>query len=353
MLVGSFGFSFSDMLRDRQVHTMFRAGTSLDDLAAQIAYTNKKGQWNWGLVAGVVPSRFVGARRAMDRAGELITRETAHLRYMHEWGGLTAQYHINRASRFEFGGGVRRTGFEWQTVTRVFDPARRKMVSQSLAQTAAGKAIYLGEAEAAFVHDTAVMSPTSPVLGQRLRLEVDPALGGLAFADVRVDARRYLMPVRPVTLAARVSHVGRYGPDAGDGRLTPLVYGLQSLVRGYDLRTFAMDECGASATACSPLDELTGSRFALVNLEVRAPLLGLLRRDVYYGPLPIEVIAFVDAGFLWTRHPGAAIERDRFRSVGAGARVNLGGFVFEMTAARPFDRPQAGWTTSLLLRPGF
>ena len=353
LVLASFGFSFTDTLRDRQLHTMFRGGTSLDDLAAQVAYTNRKGQWNWGLVAGVVPSRFVGARRAMDRAGELITRESASLRYMHEWGGLTAQYHINRSERFEFGAGVRRTGFEWQTVTRVFDSVLRKTVSQSLAMSDSGKPIYLGEANAAFVHDTAVMSPTSPILGQRLRIEVEPAVGGLAFADVRVDARRYVMPARPVTLAARVSHVGRYGPDAGDGRLTPLVYGLQSLVRGYDLRSFAMDECGASATECSPLDELAGSRFALLNLEVRAPLLGLFHRDLYYGPLPIEAIAFVDAGFLWTRHAGAPLERDRFRSVGAGARVNVGGMVFEITGARPFDRPAAGWTTSVLIRPGF
>jgi hypothetical protein len=289
----------------------------------------------------------------MDRNADLITRETAHLRYMHEWGGIAAQYHVNRSERFEFGAGVRRTGFEWQTVTRVFDSVRGKTVSQSLAQTTAGDAIYLGEGNAAFVHDTAVSGPTSPILGQRLRLEVDPGFGGLAFADVRFDARRYVMPVRPLTLAARVSHVGRYGPDAGDGRLTPLVYGLQSLVRGYDLRTFAADECGASATECSPLDELTGSRFALVNLEMRAPLLGLLRGDLYYGRLPIEAIAFADAGFLWTRHTGSPLERDRFRSVGAGARANVGGIVFEMTAVRPFDRPKAGWMANLLIRPGF
>lgn len=45
---------------------------------------------------------------------------------------------------------------------------------------------------------------------------------------------------------------------------------------------------------------------------------------------------------------------DRFRSLGAGGRVNLGGFVFEAAAAAvPFDRPGAGWTASVLLRPGF
>jgi hypothetical protein len=159
--------------------------------------------------------------------------------------------------------------------------------------------------------------------------------------------------VRPVTIAARVEHVGRYGPDAGDPRLTPLVIGLQTLVRGYDLRRFAIDECGRSATECSLLNELTGSRFSLVNLEVRAPLVGLFTGDLQYSALPIEAIAFVDAGFLWTRNAGSPLERDRFRSVGAGARANIGGLVVEMTGARPFDRGDNGWTLSFLLRPGW
>jgi hypothetical protein len=349
----SFGMSFADVLRDRQLQTTFRVGTDVDDLAAQVAYTNRRGQWNWGMAGGFVPSRFLGARRAIEREAELVTRETANLRYTHQWGGVTAHYHVNRARRVELGAGVRRTRFQWQTVTRVIDAIQRKTVSRSLAEAGAGRPVYVAEGDAAFVHDTAVSGPTSPVLGKRLRVEVEPAVGGLFFADLRFDARRYFMPVRPVTIAVRAQHTGRYGPDAGDVRLTPLVMGLQKLVRGYDLRAFAADECGRSATECSPLDELTGSRLALLNVELRAPLFGLLSGDLTYGRLPIEALAFVDAGFLWTRHSGAPLEHDRFRSVGAGARVNAGGFVFEVGAARPLDRPGKGWTFSLLLRPGF
>jgi hypothetical protein len=175
----------------------------------------------------------------------------------------------------------------------------------------------------------------------------------LLFADLHVDARRYVMPIRPVTIAVRVEHVGRYGPDARDTRLTPLVVTLQSRVRGYSLSSFAMQECGLAATSCSILDELTGSRLALVNLELRAPFFGLFTGDLNYGRLPIEAIAFADAGFLWTPRSGMHAERDRFRSAGAGARVNVAGFVFEVTAARVFDRPDKSWTTSVLLRPGF
>ena len=348
----SFGATFSDLLRDRQLQTFVRLGIDKDDLAAQLAYTNRSGQWNWGVTAGFAPSRFFGARRAISRGEDFLTRETTSLRYMHQWGGAIAHYHLNRAQRIELGGGVRRTGFAWQTITRVID-GERNTVSRTLDEASAGRPLHLAEAQVAFVHDTAITGPTSPVLGQRLRVDIEPSFGVLQFADVRIDARRYFMPLRPVTFAARVQHVGRYGPGAADPRLTPLVVGLQTLVRGYDLQTFASAECGRTASECSLLDELTGSRFGLLNLEVRAPLTGLFTGQLDYGRLPIEALAFVDAGVLWTRQSSGPLEQDRFRSIGVGGRANLGGLVLELTAARPFDSPGRGWTVSFLLRPGW
>ena len=347
----SVGATFGDLLRDRQLQTAFRFGTDVDDFAAQAAYTNRRGQWNWGVTAGFTPARFYGARRALTKEDDIVTRQTTSLRYLHQWAGLAARYHVDRARRIELGAGVRRTGFAWQTVTRIIDGG--DVVSRVLDESPAGRPIYLAETQVALVHDTAVSGPLGPVLGQRYRLEVEPAFGGLMYADVRLDARRYFMPVRPLTVSARIQHVGRYGPDASDGRLTPLVAGLQTLVRGYDVRTFAADECGRSATECSVIDELTGSRLAVMNLELRAPLLGLLTGNLDYGGVPIELIAFGDAGFLWTRHAAGPLERDRFRSVGAGGRANIGGIVLELAAARPFDRPNANWTVSFLLRQGW
>lgn len=347
----SFGVVFGDVLRDRQLQALFRGGTNRDDFAAQVAYMNRRGQWNWGLAAGFSPARFVGARRAVERDGEQLVRETNHLRYLHEWGGLTARFNRNRAQRLELHAGIRRTGFTWQNVTRVI--AGGKTLSRSVDEESAGAPVALGELGLSFVHDSVVNSATSPVVGQRLRFDVEPAFGALTFAEVRFDARRYVMPIRPMTIAMRIQHVGRYGPDAGDSRLTPLVFGLQTLVRGYDLRGFAMDQCGRTATSCSLLDELSDSRFALANLEVRAPLLGLLTGDLDYGTVPIEAIAFVDAGFLWTRRAGEPVEQDRFRSVGAGARVSVAGLVVEATVARPFDWTERGVTVGVLLRPGW
>jgi len=264
-----------------------------------------------------------------------------------------AHYHLDAVRRIEARIGLRRTSFEWQTATRVVTRGG-ELLDHTFVETPAGPPLYQAEAQLAFVHDSAVSGPLGPVLGQRLRVEVAPAFGQVPFTDVRVDARRYWMPVRPLTLAARIEHVGRYGSGATDPRLTPLVAGLQTLVRGYDLKTYAADVCGRTATSCSVIDELTASRLALLNLELRMPLLGPLTGNIDYGGhVPIELIAFADAGALWTRRAGEQSDQAQFRSIGAGGRANIGGFVVELTAARPFDRTTDGWTVGFLLRPGW
>ena len=102
------------------------------------------------------------------------------------------------------------------------------------------------------------------------------------------------------------------------------------------------------------IDQLAGSRLALLNLEVRTPLVGVLTGELEYGNrVPIELIAFADAGMLWTKDGVGGSDQARFRSVGAGGRANIGGFVVEVTAARPFDRSPSGWQVGFLLRPGW
>jgi hypothetical protein len=352
LLQATFGFTLGDTLRDRQVGATFRAGTAKDDFAAQVAYLSRKGQWSWGAATGFAPSRFVGARRALFKNGETNTRETTHLHYSNQWVSLISRYDVSRVTRFEFRGGIRRTGFEWETVSRVLEAATGDTVSRGVHDTPAGDPVYVAEGQVAFVRDTSISGPTSPILGERYRVEVEPAVGGLAYANVRLDARRYMMPIRPVTLAVRVQHTGRYGPGAGDPRLTPLLLGLQSMVRGYDMTRYAADECGRTALSCSLVDELAGSRFGVMNVELRAPVMGLLTGDLDYGRLPVEAIAFADGAFLWTNAANRT-DRDRFRSVGAGARINMGGLVFEATAAHRFDGGDRGWTANLLIRRGF
>src|SRR6185369_16912578 len=141
------------------------------------------------------------------------------------------------------------------------------------------------QASTALVYDNSLFGATSPILGQRYRLDITPRLGSLNMVEASVDYRRYFMPVRPLTIAARLLHYGRYGPGGEDSRLRPLFIGYSTLIRGYNSGSFdASTECPPSSFdingqligACPTFDRLLGSRVAVGNLEMRFPLLGLL-----------------------------------------------------------------------------
>jgi outer membrane protein assembly factor BamA len=142
--------------------------------------------------------------------------------------------------------------------------------------------------------------------------------------------------------------------------LYPLFLGYPSLVRGYDFNSFEASECVPStplSTDCPAFDKLIGTRLLVANAEVRFPLLGLVRREFVYGPVPLEGVIFGDAGVAWTRGQKPTFlsggTRDWARSVGAGVRVNALGFVvLELDAVRPIDRT-GGWRFQFAFQPGF
>jgi outer membrane protein assembly factor BamA len=209
------------------------------------------------------------------------------------------------------------------------------------------------------VYDTSNFGATGPVTGSRYRLEVSPAFGSIDYTGVLADYRRYFMPVSFYTIAARALHYGRYGSGAEDPRMYPLYIGYPSLVRGYDVYTFEPQECPPSPTnSCPAFDNLFGSRVLVGNLEFRFPLLrpfGASQR--MYGPVPVEVALFTDAGVAWNRGETPAVfggTRHGVVSSGVALRVNLLGFaVGEFDFSRPFQREGRGWIFQFNLSPGW
>jgi hypothetical protein len=171
---------------------------------------------------------------------------------------------------------------------------------------------------------------------------VAPTFGGLTFITATADYRQYVMPLEPFTVALRVMHLGRYGADAGDARLLPLVWTIRDIVRGY----------GDLGTGPSSLGTLSASRMFVGNAEIRFPILGLFTHTSHAKPLPIEGLVFSDFGRFWMPDRLAG-STSLLRSVGTGARINAAGMmIFELDAVRRFDAAR-GWTVSFNLRPGF
>jgi outer membrane protein assembly factor BamA len=76
-----------------------------------------------------------------------------------------------------------------------------------------------------------------------------------------------------------------------------------------------------------------------------------------YGPLPVELGFFTDAGVAWSRGQRPSLQggtRHGVSSAGVTLRVNLMGFaVGEFDFSRPFQRPGKGWVFQFNLSPGF
>jgi outer membrane protein assembly factor BamA len=269
------------------------------------------------------------------------------------------QYPFSRARRIEFGASLRNLSFTRDVDTRGFALNTGELLFEEQQDVTLGDPLTLGEVTAAFVHDTSLFGATGPILGHRSRFEVSPTFGDLRFTNVTADARHYVMPFTPLTIAARALHIGRYGADADSLRLSPLFVGFPGLVRGYDIGTFDFGDCEINTSGgCSAIDDLIGSKLLIAGVELRAPLVGLFTGALEYGPIPVELVGFFDAGVAWdeaSRPRGLGDgTRPWARSVGAGVRVNAFGYmIVELNAVRPLDRADNSWRFVFGIRPGF
>ena len=365
---GGISFLWSDMLGNHnllaavQTDTSFgRASDIAKNTAGLIGYTNLTHRWNWGAVARQVPYLSGGFSSGLGFSGGTLVAvdETTIVRQTTRAVSGIASYPFSRARRIEFAAGYERVSFELETNTIESSLTTGEVLSDRTTTTTPASGLNLGTAAAATVYDNSVYGATSPVAGQRYRLEATPTVGTVFFTGALADYRRYFAPVPFYTIATRVLHYGRYGRGADDYRVPPLFIGNPQLVRGYDIGSFDASECLATAPgSCPVFDRLLGSRMLVANAELRFPLLrpfGI--RQNMYGPVPIEVAVFGDSGVAWTANDKPTLfggARKPVVSTGVTLRLNLFGFaVGQLDFARPVQRPLHGWMFEFSLAPGF
>ena len=365
---GGIALQFSDMLNNHLLATAFQFNSSISgnlsakDLAVQAAYLNQTHRWNWGLAGGQVPYLSGGFESGFDVSnGQVVGVDRAIVFRQTERSaqGILA-YPFSRAKRVEFQGGVTQYSFDQIVQTTVYDPSTGFVLSDDRGEaTSLGPNLTLATTTAAFVSDTSSFGATSPVAGERFRLEVTPTFGSVNYAGVLADYRRYFMPAPFYTIAGRVMHYGRYGSGGEDQRLFPLYLGYPGLVRGYDVNSFDNTDCVATTVSdCPVVDRLVGSRMLIGNLEFRFPLLRPFGVSPgMYGPVPVEVAFFADGGVTWDQRDTLSVNRrlrEGVASSGVAFRVNLFGFaIAQFDVVHPFQRPGRGWVYQFNLAPGF
>ncbi len=355
---GAFSALFGDTLNRHQIVTTVQGGSSSDlldfedTIGAEALYLNQAHRWWWGARASRIPyaagATFL-SRQNVEIDGtsvpaDVVERvvEAAQVSEV----SLLGQYPFSSTQRLETFAGVQRIDFERELERIVypfgFEPFRETLGLPSPAT------LDLDRASLAYVRDTSRFGFASPVRGDRLRLEHVWTSGDLRFSTLGVDYRRYFFR-RPLTFALRALHIGRSGRDAEDPRLTPLDIGTNTLVRGYDLGSFDLDECtpAPAQVGCPEFDRLIGSKIAALNFELRLPLFGTEDFGLFELPAaPTELAFFIDAGAAWSKGESVEVtfERDTTElvpvfSAGVAARtVLLGSVPVELFVAYPFQR---------------
>ena len=359
LIQGGVSASFSDMLGDRWLGVGAQVGGTLADFGAQLAYLNRKHRWNWAAAGGVSPYAvgYIG-RLDLPSANQIVVDQVI-LRQICRCATVATTYALNSARRLEFNMAGQALSFTREVQTSTYDINTRLRTSVSTTKTEEADPLYLGLATAAIVQDTTYFGATAPIFGARSRLEIGQSVGTLKYSTILADWRRYFMPARPYTIAVRGMHYGRYGRDTDSCRLIGLYLGYPEFVHGYGLGSFSAFEAReASLTGnCIESSNLIGSRVAVMNVELRAPVVGLFTGELEYGRLPMDVAVFADAGLSWTGSSQPAFlggTRTIVRSVGAAVRFNLLGFLaLELAASHPFDRIDKGIQWQLGIRQGF
>lgn len=341
-LVGTTIISFSDVLGNHRLIGITGLQIDLKNSDYGLAYYYLAQRINYG-IEGFHTARFLRVSRISQNG--LISAEL--IRYRNFGFVGSASLPLNKFYRFD-------AGLSWLNVTSenldnaAENPENASFVVPSLS----------------FVHDNVLWGYTAPIEGTRYRFDV---FGNLGFGDPKLsfysftgDYRTYLRFFTDHSLALRLSG----GFSNGNNPQRFFIGGIENWInRSFSTTDIPIESASdfAFLTAALPLrgynySEQIGTRYALMNIELRFPLI----RYLLTGGLPLLFnniigVAFVDVGTAWSNTKqlslfkrdglGNTVTDDLLIGTGVGARVFFLYFLLRFDVAwayniEGFSRPK-------------
>jgi Tol biopolymer transport system component len=375
---------FSDMLGDRILGVGVQAQGTLKDIGGQVFYADLSSRWNWAVAGGHIP--YLLQYQSFGQSGDRWYLGVQRLRVFVTSAEGQIAYPFSTTRRIEFGAGAVRYAYDIEEDRYFLDSTRRFFTGQVervgvdascddltdeqllIGVPCAPEPLNLAQTSAAYVGDNTFFGFTSPIRGGRFRFGLEGTVGTENFVTAIGDWRRYYSPHRNLTVALRGLHMGRYGGIQSDV-IRPMFLGYETFVRGYAWESFEPEECTASQqqapdqeSTCPTFTRLFGHRLGVANLELRVPFLGTEEFGVVNFPyVPVELVAFADAGLAWDSDnqprlelSNSSADRVPVFSAGGSARFNILGFmILEAYYAVPFQRPEKGPHWGFQIAPGW
>ena len=350
----------SDMLGNHQIALSASVYGQLRDASVFAAYANLSHRWQYTTGGYQQPVFLPQSGGSAEPQGDgSIRYSLLYTRFVMRNAFFTAQYPLNRFTRFEAGAQFNSIGRSIIALSQ--DCFINGCTAPEIHDVANAPAYNFFSPSIAYVSDNTLFGYTAPVIGRRYRFQITPSVGNLRWLEYLADYRRYDPIIfNTITIATRFLGSASVGRDEG---AFPKYIGRPEYVRGYDKANFSGYECtgyiGGGANCAT--EQLVGSRVLVANAEIRFPL--IRRFDLGTLPVglpPIEGLIFYDAGLAWSKGQEVSLkkpdnydftlQRYPLRSYGAGIRVNLFNLaILKWDYAIPLDKPgrKANWTFSL------
>jgi Tol biopolymer transport system component len=372
---------FSDILGVNQIIANLSINGEIYDFGGLAGYINQKHRINWGFALSHIPYTTGFSSYAREKlptnnnsSVDALNYRTDIIRTFEDQAQLYGAYPFNKIHRFEVGTAfshysyrVDRYSNYYDYNTRYYLGSDKSKISNDQASLDYGvpfNSYTLYSLNAAFVGDNSIFGLTAPLDGFRYRIAAEKYYGTYDLANFTLDARKYFR-AKPVTFAIRSYNSMRFGKDAD--RLYPMYLGYSYLIRGYESNSIYKNS--NSNNNSFDINQLSGSKIAVVNFEVRLPFTGPKKLAAVPSKfLFSDLNLFFDAGVAWTNNEKVVFNGDPIytdvnildqagnvigtyqqstsrkpvMSAGISLRVNVFGyFILEPYYAFPFQRKDA------------
>ena len=350
-MAGSVFMLFSDMVGDHQLYTSLALNGEIYDFGGQLAYLNQSNKIKWGASVSHIPYRSGSMFWTIDTLQiekEKYAVDNLVLDYVRMFEDNVSTffyYPLSQTRRFEAGVSASWYSYRWDRYHNYFDAwgyplggKREKLPSPP--------GISFQTANIAYVEDDSYFGMTAPLMGHRARYQIERYFGNINLYNILFDYRRYYFS-KPIGFAFRLYHNGLYGKSSQIGLASPMYLGYPWLVRGYEDISIYGNTGNSIGYNSFNVSNLSGSRIAVVNAELRFPfsgpkVLAPIKSNIFLTDLNL----FFDGGLAWNKGDKVKLkwqtsdfnERIPVFSAGASVRINLFGYlVIEPYYAFPFQ----------------
>ncbi len=343
-LAGGIQMLFSDILGRHQISGVVALNGDVQDFGMMGIYVNQVNKISWGLNLQHIPYR--SGRYYSPVIDTLVTadgikipafRYSLDIRRLFENRlGAFVFYPFSTVLRVEAGVAYNRYGYSLTRYSTYTDLNGFELTS-TRERLPAPDGFNLYNGNTALVGDNSFFGLTAPLKGYRFRFGGEVNFGGFKFNTLTLDYRHYFR-FKPVTLALRAMHFGRYGRD--HALLYPIFLGYPTLVRGIE------------QIERETINQVIGSKVLLGNVELRLPFTGPKRLALIPSRfLLTDLNVFLDNGVAYFERSDfelpAGLRPLLVQTAGVSLRVNLfGALVIEPYYAWPVGGEQRRFTRS-------